>query len=219
MTEVKATISNGYRWRLVLITVMLLGFGALCFYDWQVRWPLKVEQYQAHVQLQEEYPKTYPAEWKKLAAERGWSAKVPTRKTATDVRTQLLMGLIVTPIGLFFLFKLVKELRRWVAMDEAGLTANGGLRVPWDRMDRLDESRWKSKGIAWLHYRGDHGEKRLLLDDFKAERDPIRTIVDAVRNRLTPEPVAAEAASTEGAPTEAEPAEAAQTPAPAANTE
>ncbi|MEM7626377.1 MAG: hypothetical protein AAF333_12345 [Planctomycetota bacterium] len=186
---VKATISPGYRWRLVLICLMMLGFGAYCIYDWQIGYPLKQQQYEEFTQIKEDNPKTFPEVWAAYAAERGWptSSSKLEDKSDVDILVQLIMALICVPLGLFFLFKLVRENLRWVAMDETGISASGGHRVAWDAIQSLDETRWATKGIAWLHYTDASGkEHRLLLDDFKSQRDPIKQIVTKVQNLLKP---------------------------------
>ncbi len=189
MNHVKATISPGYRWRLVLITFIMLGFGAYCVYDWQIGYPLKVEQYETYNEIKEQNPDDYPQVWKAHAEAEGWPNKVPGRKTSQDVFTQLLMALITVPLGLFFLFKLVKENTRWVAMDEQGITASGGHTVPWDAIKSLDEAKWKTKGIALLHYTDANSrERQILLDDFKQDRDAIKQIVMQVQSLLNPSP-------------------------------
>lgn len=216
---VKATISNGYRWRLVLITLMMLGFGAYCVYDWQIGYPLKQQQFVEFTQIKEDNPKNFPEVWAAYAAERGWptSSSGIEEKSDTDILTQLIMALICLPIGFFFLFKLVTESRRWVAMDDTGISGSGGHRVAWDSIQSLDESRWATKGIAWLHYQDGNGsERKLLLDDFKAERQPVTAIVKKVQSLLNP-PAEGEAdsespatdepgESSEGQPESTEPA-------------
>jgi hypothetical protein len=192
MNQIKASISSGYRWRLVLITIVMLGFGAYCVYDWQIGYPKKVEMYETYKQIEADHPTDYPQRWSEYAAQKGWDTRTPKRKTDRDVFTQLLMAIIVIPIGLFFAFKLVRESGRWVAMDEHGLTARGGVEASWDQVTGLDESRWKTKGIAYAQYNDGQGNtKKLLLDDFKMEREPTKAIVDRVREQVDPEAAAA----------------------------
>lgn len=200
MNQVKATISPGYRWRLLLITFIMLGFGAYCVYDWQIGYPLKVEKFETYNTIMEENPDDYPQVWKAYVEEKGWPNKVPGRKTSQDVFTQLLMAIITVPLGLFFLFKIVKENSRWVAMDDNGITANGGHDVPWESIKSLDETKWKTKGIAWLHYANANGsERKILLDDFKQEREPVKQIVSTVQSLLNPAPAEEDAAASDPA--------------------
>lgn len=189
MNPIKAQISPGYRWRLVLMTLIMLGFGAYCVYDWQIGYPKKVTQYETYLEIKETHKDDYPTVWKERAAAEGWSSKIPGRKTDRDVFTQLLMALITVPLGVIFLIKLIRENMRWVAMDERGITANGGRVAPWDSFKALDETKWKTKGIAWLTYADADGrERKILLDDFKSEREPIKQIVTQVQGVLNPEP-------------------------------
>ena len=196
MDQIKARISPGYRWRLVLISLAMLGFGLYCVYDWRIGYPRMVEKYQAYEQVRADYPNTHPEVWPREARQRGWDPEPPKKKTDRDVFTQFLMACIVLPIGGYFLVKLFRENGRWVAMDDHGLTASGGRDIAWDQMQRLDETRWKTKGIAWLHYQGPTGQTRkLLLDDFKSEREPIKQIVQRVQQHLYPDRVADPVAS------------------------
>ncbi len=203
MDQVKATISPGYRWRLLLISLAMLGFGAYCVYDWQIGYPKMVEKYQTYEQIKQDHPNDHPRVWKEKTEAEGWNPRVPKKKTDRDVFTQLIMALIVLPIGFYFVFKFIRENGRWVAMGQAGLTASGGRAIPWVRMEDLDETRWKTKGIAWLNYRDEQGQARkLLLDDFKSEREPIKQIVQRVQQHLYPERLQeTEAAAAELAPT------------------
>lgn len=186
--NVKATISPGYRWRLVLISVVMLGFGLYCVYDWQVGYPAAQAKYEKYLELKEANPESSPQQlWVQHAQSQGWSTKVPKEVTDRDIFTQLVMACIVLPIGVFFLFKLVIECRRWVAMDDEGVTGSGGHAASWDQMTGLDKERWRTKGIAYLVYeREGGGSRKLLLDDFKSERSAIKQIVDAIDARLNP---------------------------------
>ena len=207
MNQIKATISPGYRWRLVLISIVLLGFGAYCVYDWQIGYPLKVEQFDKWTQLETDYPETYPEKWESYALEQGWDTRPPAKKTDRDVFTQLLMACIVLPIGVYFLVKLIRENARWVAMSDDGFTANGGKSFGWDDVTGLDETKWKSKGIAYVQYRGaSNGNQRLLLDDFKMQREPVKAMVQRLQQHLNPaEPEPVESMPPEASSDDAEP--------------
>ncbi|MEM9419030.1 MAG: hypothetical protein AAGA25_08290 [Planctomycetota bacterium] len=182
------------------MTFIMLGFGAYCIYDWQIGYPKIKEIGLAYVEVKEANPDTFPQVWKEHAAERGWPTDTPKKiKTAkqydTDIFTQLLMALITLPLGLFFLSKLVRESCRWVAMDDNGITASGGHKVPWDAIKSLDEEKWKTKGIAWLHYADANGsERKVLLDDFKQQREPTTAIVQQIQGLLNPAPAEDEVA-------------------------
>ena len=180
----KATIRDAYRWRLGIIALGLLGFAAYCFYDGYIAYPHYKEQWDTYQTVKADYPETYTEEWKRVAADRGWSAKRPSKTSDWDITTQYLMGAGSLLVGVPFLFGFLRTYTRWVASDEAGLRASGSKVAPWDSITRLDSTRWKTKGIAFVHYDRDGKEGRILLDDWKFERDPTVQIYDEVREHL-----------------------------------
>jgi len=196
--NIKATMSSGYRWRLVLISVAMVAFGCWSLYDWKIAYPQKQVRYEAFMQLKADNPDASTEQlWLEYAPTQGWSTKVPTGKTPQDIFTQLIMALITLPIGLFFTAKFLIESRHWVAMDDQGVTANGGRVAPWDSMTGLDKTKWQRKGIALLSYDDGGRTRTILLDDFKADRQAIKTIVTAVDMRLNPEEAAEAAAQSD----------------------
>ncbi len=199
--NVKATIATGYRLRLVLMSLLMLGFGVYCVYDGHIAYPQTKEIGLAYQELKEANPNTFPELWPALAKENGWSTKVPKKiKTEaeydSDIKTQWIMAAITGPLGLWFGFKLLRENFRWVAMDDKGLTASGGHEAPWDSITGLQRERWKTKGIAHVVYRDASGskERKILLDDFKSDREATAKIYDAVLKQVDPEEAAANAA-------------------------
>ena len=184
----KASLASGYRFRLILMTLLMLGFGAYCIYDATVAYPLSRDIGAAYEQVKADHPETYPQVWPAEAERLGYPTDVPKKaKTDTDILTQWVMAAIVLPVGLFFGFKLLKENGRWVAMDEQGLTASGGHAVAWDGVTGLEDERWKTKGIAHVVYGGDGGtERRILLDDFKLEREATKAIYERTLAQVRP---------------------------------
>lgn len=201
--SVKATIATGYRLRLLLMTLMMLGFGVYCVYDGHIAYPKTKEIGLAYQELKTQHPDDFPERWPALAESNGWPTKVPKKiKTEaeydSDIKTQWIMAAITGPLGLWFGFKLLRESFRWVAMDEAkGLTASGGHDAPWDSLTGLERERWKTKGIAQVVYQdaGRGKERKILLDDFKSDRAAIGRIYDAVLERVAPEEAAANVAA------------------------
>jgi len=201
--SVKATIATGYRLRLLLMTLMMLGFGVYCVYDGHVAYPKTKEIGLAYQELSDQHPDDFPERWPALAESNGWPTKVPGKIKSeaeydSDIKTQWIMAAITLPLGLFFGYKLLRESFRWVAMDEAtGLTASGGHDAPWEKITGLERERWKTKGIAKVVYQdaARNSERRILLDDFKSDRAAIGKIYDAVLTRVAPEEAAANVAA------------------------
>jgi hypothetical protein len=73
----------------------------------------------------------------------------------------------------------------WVGTDEQGLHANGGRFAAWDRIDSIDKSRWRNKGIAIVHYTDAEGTpRRITLDDWKYETENTRQILRQIETQL-----------------------------------
>ncbi|MEE9404445.1 MAG: hypothetical protein V3V20_06100 [Algisphaera sp.] len=202
----KATIAPGYRLRLLLMTFLLGGFGVYSVYDGKIAYPKKKEiglAYQAY-KSDPAHEHDFNETWRAYAKSKGWPEKIPTKVKSeaeynSDIMTQWIMAGITLPIGLFFGYKLLQESRRWVAMDDAGLTASGGRVAPWDTLKGLERSRWKTKGIARVIYHDEAkgADRQILLDDFKANRAAVGEIYNAVVARVYPEEVAAQAKEQE----------------------
>jgi hypothetical protein len=207
---ITATTRPGYRWRLGLIALVMTGFGLYCVYDWQIGYPHEKEIYDAYVEIKEKHPKTHPNVWDQKARAEGWSTKPPKERTDTDIFTQLVMALITLPIGLYFTYAFIRSLSRSVTMDDEGLKTNAGKRASWQAIKDVDRTRWKTKGIAVVHYEGPDGKGSITLDDWKFEEAPTRSIMKAIDERLgyveqPPPQVPAEAPSQ--SPAAAEPEE------------
>jgi len=184
--SVRASISKGYIWRPGLIGLAALAAGGWFLYDGAVKYPRQQQMWQAYNQITREHvedPNEAAKAWEELAAANGWPTKKPVEKTDTDILTQKIIAGITGPIGLYFCFVFVTSRSKWVEADEQGLATNAGQRSSYESITSVDKSRWQSKGIAVVHYSGDGQAGRIVLDDWKFEREPIKRILQAVEER------------------------------------
>lgn len=189
--SVRASISKGYIWRPGLIGLAALGACGWFAYDGFVKYPHQQQMWQAHNQIFEEHkkrqelydPNEAAAEWQEMAAAKGWPTKNPEGKSGTDILTQKAIAGITGPIGLFFCVVFVTSRGRWVQADDQGLTTSAGKRSSYESITSLDKSRWQSKGIAVVHYSSDGQTGRIVLDDWKFEREPTKQILQIVEDR------------------------------------
>ena len=185
----KATTWSGYRWRLALIAAICLGFATWSLYDGFVRYPSynrMLEQYQG---LPEE---TQDDDWPSIAAERGWPTNpldLPAeKKSVWDIRTQFIMTAITLPIGLIFAFAVIRTFNRWIALDEQGLNTSWGQCVPFEAITKLNKRRWH-KGIAVVYHQDGPDEQKLVLDDWKYQRETMDSIVEQIEASLSPDQI------------------------------
>lgn len=186
--DIKASIDKdtfGYRNRLLLIALGALFWAGYCVYDAVEGYPKQIERRAQFEALQEKHPEDWKDHWPEMAEANGWDpTKEPNKRTQGDILTQWVMFAGTLPIGLLCLFSVAKWSRRFIGIDETTLYANGGVEVPFDKIARIDASRWDRKGIARVYYTIDDIEKSILIDDFKFERQPTNEIFKRLKEAL-----------------------------------
>lgn len=173
--DIKATIDTdlfGYRNRLLLIALGAMLYAAWCLYDARIGYPNKIEAREAFDAVKEEYPEDWKKEWPKVAEANDWDPdREPDELSKGDITTQWLQFAIVFPIGSYCLFSVALWSRRYIGVDDTTLYSHGGVQVPFDQITRIDANRWETKGIAHVYYDIGSGERSILVDDFKYDRE------------------------------------------------
>jgi len=186
--DLKATIDKdtfGYRNRLLLIALGALFYAALCVYDATVKYPDQILANERLEEVKADHPTDWKDHWPAIAEENGWNPdKEPVERSQGDILTQWAQFVVVFPIGVYCLFSVIKWSRRYIGADQSTLYATGDVEVPFDRVTRIDAARWENKGIARIYYDLGQGEKDVLIDDFKFERQPADAIFDRVREAV-----------------------------------
>ncbi|MFI4862174.1 MAG: hypothetical protein ACIAXF_16025 [Phycisphaerales bacterium JB063] len=201
----KATVASGYRWRLIIIGVVMVGFSGWAVYDATVAYPAKQElreTFESVVSGTE--PDERLTQWAKYAGEHGLDKTEPEALSEFDILTQWLLFGISFPIGAYHLVQLFLWNKKFIEGDDEGVRANGGISFTWDQVTAVDANKWDRKGIAYIEYDAGKGNSLLVLDDWKMEREPADAIfallqehVDADKvDGLKPKPVATAAEET-----------------------
>lgn len=203
--DFKATIAKGYRTRLLLIAIGAMLYAAWCLYDAMIGYPDGQLARETFEQVQDEHPEDWKTKWPEVAAENGWDGtKEPDEVSDLDIGTQWIQFGIVFPIGAYCLYSLAVWSRRYIGVDGSKLYATGGVEVPFDKVTSIEASRWESKGIAQVTYDLGQGQKSVLIDDWKYEREPSGQIFQRLRegvdadNVIGVEAVSAEVAGADG---------------------
>ena len=183
----KSVISPGYRWRLFAVAFVCLMFGGWSAYDGFIGYPKKNKHRDTWDSIKQQYPTEvdFVPHWEKYAQENGISTDEPEpRKSSFSMIAQYVQMGITLPFGLLFGFGYLSTAGRWVSADENGLATNRGEEVSFDSIKTLNKVRWNRKGIAVVHYDGGQGPKRLVLDDWKYDRDTTGQILREVEARI-----------------------------------
>ena len=186
--DIKATIDTdtfGYRNRLLLIALGAMLYAAWCLYDARIGYPNKIEARDRFEEVKKEYPEEWKKEWPKVAKENGWDpTKEPDELSEGDITTQWLQFAIVFPIGSYCLISVALWSRRYIGADDEKLYSHGGVEVPFDKITRIDATRWESKGISRVYYDLGVGEQNVLIDDFKYDRKTSNEVFTRVRDAV-----------------------------------
>jgi hypothetical protein len=152
----------------------------------------------------DETPESRQAMYDELRKETGSEAGKVARlfKQPFDVEFQqwLAWGLVGC-VGASIWWFIHCQRRRAIA-EEATVSPAPGVVIPWEKITRVDNTRWKRIGIVDITYTDDKGAAQQAdFDDYKLEREPLLAILDqlaekAVNAEFVPkeEPQKAEAA-------------------------
>jgi len=186
--DIKATIDTdtfGYRNRLLLIALGAMLYAAWCLYDARIGYPNKIEAREAFNSVKAEHPDEWKTKWPEVARENDWDpTKEPDELSEGDITTQWLQFAIVFPIGSYCLISVALWSRRYVGADDEKLYSHGGVEVPFNKITRIDATRWESKGISRVYYDLGTGEQNVLIDDFKYDRQASNEVFNRVRNGI-----------------------------------
>ena len=99
------------------------------------------------------------------------------------------MMAMMLPIGFYCGIKFIAAGSQWIASDDEGVTTSSGEKVSYGAITKLNKIKWDKKGIAFVHYQSERGLQRLVIDDWKFEREPTDQIFLDVEAHLTPEQI------------------------------
>lgn len=200
---VRASIDPKYVRQFLMTAGVFFAFALWFAYDGYIAYPRERDRALAYQKLKTE---DRLDEWEKTAAEHGWSTKEPEKferlfelddpsvlqvaqeelKEAhnTDIAIQRWLGGIAALPGLWFVIGFFRVRNRWIEMDETGLRSSQGHQLEFGQIATLDKKKWRSKGIAKVNYRQNGRKRRLVLDDWKYDREATEAILRGVESHL-----------------------------------
>jgi hypothetical protein len=110
--------------------------------------------------------------------------KVEGWKSPVDVKIQqyIVYGLATATVAAIWWF--FRCQRRRAIADETTVSPAEGVVVPWEKITRVDNTRWKSTGIVEITFPGPDGTpQKAKFDDYETEREPLLSILDMLAEK------------------------------------
>lgn len=186
--QITARMSKTYMWRLALFAGIFLAYASWSAYDGFVAYPKinRIANYFEEYKLQHA---DWRDSWPVYAKANGYPALPDQAKGAFSMYAQYVQLGITLPIGLAALFAYIRGYKRFVGADEKGLVTDAGQRAEFADIVGLNKDRWKTKGIAVVSYKADGIERKLVIDDWKYDREPTMQLLRLVESHLRDEQV------------------------------
>ncbi len=184
---VRTNTNQRYYFRFLLIGLAVIGFGLWSLYDGAIAYPQQRERALAYQKLKEE---DRGGTWHDEAQRRGWPTELPGQpKTKVDFIQQYIMAGVASTAGLLLLWVVYRARGRWIEATDVGLETSWGERFDFDQVIAIDKKRWREKGIATIKYQRGKRRKRMVLDNFKYDRDTTNSILHAVEAKAGAEKI------------------------------
>lgn len=184
---ITANMSSSYLWRIGLIVLFCFGMSLWFLYDGAVKYPAQRERALMYQTLDEQ---NRLGEWKEITSERGWPLEYPGDPMPPyKITAQFIMAAMAFPPGFLYLIFFLRCRGRWIEASETGLRTSWGQQLEFGDILALDKKKWKAKGIAKLKYQQGNRKRRLVLDDYKYDREPTGAILRQVESHLDDEQI------------------------------
>ncbi len=198
-----ARASTTVRNKNILILLMCAGFLSWFAYDAWVRYPRDNDRLVTVMKSYVEGNRLSATNLPQLEAWTGWAhedsqsranmttlaqneAKIENWRSETDINTQkyIVIALALAVIAAIWWF-FHCQARRAIA-DELSISPAKGVVIPWDKIIRINNTRWKSTGIVEITYLDAAGkEQSAKFDDYEIEREPLLEILDQMADKAT----------------------------------
>ncbi len=175
-------ITPWYTKRMFLWIALLLIFCGWFLYDYKYTYPQKVAIYNEYLKLADLPEAERRAKWAKISQEKKWP-EAPEAKTQRDVNGQLMFAGITGILGLSTLIIYLLNRGKTLRADDSSFYTASGKRIPFASVYKIDQRKWKHKGLATAYYKLPDGTSgSAVLDDLKY--DGTQKILDRLHSQF-----------------------------------
>ena len=206
-TPLIARASKWFSFKNLMIVLMCLGAAGWFAYDGWIRWPGNNDRLVTSTmttmlndgRLAEEHRPQIEA-WNKgggwnteskqsqekmtnLALEAAKTGPVEGWKSPTDILTQRIIVLALLIASLVALWRLIHFARQRAIATPDSVSPSPGIVIPWEKISRVDNTRWKKVGIITITYDLGQGPQKAKFDDYELEREPLLLVLDLLSEK------------------------------------
>jgi hypothetical protein len=177
--EIIAQPEVGYRWKHLIMAILMIAGGLWFAYDGWINWP---HQNQMAAKVEKNLEAAQKAKDDKKATELATELRRYEKHNDASILIQKILAFTLPTFGLFWMIWTIKDTRGRYRLTGDTLEVPGHPPVTFSAIRRIDKRKWDRKGIAYLHY--EHGmpptQAVLKLDDFAYERKPTDEILERI---------------------------------------
>ena len=178
----EAHISTTWKRQKLLVGIFVIAFGCWFLFDGFVTWPKSNVRWDAYEKHKGEERLT---EWPEYAATQGWIEEPPHKRyERKDMIGQFVCGSVLAVLGGIVLIYWFTQIRRTVRTDGEAVFTAAGTRVPFSAITSIGLKQWDSKGIARVRYEIEGRRGEFVVDDYKFDTEPSRTILSEIKAKL-----------------------------------
>ena len=182
----EAHISTTWKRQKLLVGIFVIAFGGYFFFDGFINWPKSNVRWLKHKEFVDAQNEVA---WDDYAAKQGWTNEVPHKfYEPKDIVGQYVCGSVLVLIGGIVLVYWATQIKRVVRTDEDAVYTAAGNRVPFSAITGVGKKQWESKGIARVRYELDGRRGEFVVDDYKFDTEPSRTILKEIEEKLIARP-------------------------------
>ena len=186
--KIHADVNMRFFIRFLLIGLFSFVCCSYSLYDAAIGYPNQRVRAHKYEEISKSENENWATEWVDFARDQGWPLQDPGEPKADIlILYNYVMAAICTPLGIFFVVRVLRARGRWIEGDDSGVRASWGPEFTYDRVTRLEKRRWKGKGIAKVFFESGGKTKTFVIDDFKFKRDPTDRILCQLEAKIDPD--------------------------------
>lgn len=183
--DVVAGPDPGYRWKHLIMSVLVIAGGCWFAYDGWVKWPYQNQMADKVTRdLEAAQREKNQAEIDRLALE----LKRYEKHNDASILIQKVLAFTLPAFGIFWGAWTLRETRGQLRLSGDTLEVPGHPPIAFGDVRAIDKRKWDRKGIAYIHY--EHGSPPrpgvLKLDDFAYERKPTDQMLERIERSVVP---------------------------------